>query len=51
MLAYREVAAATNRLTLIAAILPADTITTHTVFCLKEPLDDECEIRPAARCN
>ena len=37
-LAYREVAAATNRLTLIAAILPARTISVHTVFCLRTSL-------------
>jgi hypothetical protein len=37
-LAYREVAGATNRLTLIAAILPAGTVTTHTVYCLKTAL-------------
>jgi hypothetical protein len=37
-LAYREVASASNRLTLIAAILPEHTATTHTVFCLREPL-------------
>ena len=36
--AYREVASATNRLTLIAAVLPASVVTTHTVFCLKNPL-------------
>jgi N-6 DNA Methylase/Eco57I restriction-modification methylase len=42
-LAYRDVACATNRLTLIAAIVPAGTITTHTLFCLKTPLDDECQ--------
>ena len=42
-LGYREVAAATNRLTLIAAVLPEGTITTHTVFCLKVPLDLECQ--------
>jgi hypothetical protein len=34
-LAYRDVAAATNRLTLIAAIVPANVVTTHTLFCLK----------------
>ena len=34
-LGYREVAASTNRVTLIAAIVPADTVTTHTIFCLK----------------
>jgi hypothetical protein len=39
-LAYREVAAATNRLTLIAAILPRGTVSTHTVLCLKTPLDE-----------
>ena len=37
-LAYREVASATNRLTLIATLLPPDVVTTHTVFCLKTPL-------------
>ena len=34
-LAYREVAGATNRLTLIAAIVPGSVITTHSLFCLK----------------
>ena len=42
-LGYRDVASATNRLTLIAAIVPAGTITTHTVFCLKDQLDDESQ--------
>jgi len=42
-LAYREVASATNRLTLIAAIVPEGTITTHSVFCLKDPLDAESQ--------
>jgi hypothetical protein len=37
-LAYRDVAASTNRLTLIAAIVPAGTVTTHTLFCIKEDL-------------
>jgi hypothetical protein len=32
------VASATNRLTLIAAIVPARCVTTHTLFCLKTPL-------------
>ena len=40
-LAYRDVAAATNRLTLIAAIVPANVVTTHTLFCLKEAMDDD----------
>lgn len=34
-LAYRDVASATNRLTLIAAIVPAHAVTTHTLFCLR----------------
>ncbi len=37
-LAYRDIAGATNRLTLIAAILPADCLSTHTLFCLRTPL-------------
>jgi Eco57I restriction-modification methylase len=38
-LAYRDVASATNRVTLIAAILPPGLVSTHTVFCLKTALD------------
>jgi hypothetical protein len=38
-LGYREVAASTNRTTLIAAIVPAKTVTTHTIFCMREPRD------------
>ncbi len=34
-LAYRDVASATNRVTLIAALLPAKSVSTHTLFCLK----------------
>lgn len=37
-LAYRDVASATNRTTLIAAIVPARTVTVHTVFCLQTRL-------------
>ena len=37
-LAYRDVASATNRLTLIAAVLPPHCVSTHTVFCLRTPL-------------
>jgi hypothetical protein len=42
-LAYRDVASATNRLTLIAAIVPARAVTTHTLFCVKArlPLADQ----------
>jgi hypothetical protein len=36
-LAYRGVASPTNRLTLIAAIVPAGVVTTHSLFCLKTP--------------
>jgi hypothetical protein len=42
-LAYRDVASATNRQTLIAAIVPKDMVTTHTVFCVKEALEDEAQ--------
>jgi hypothetical protein len=37
-LAFRDVASATNRMTLIAAIVPAGAVTTHTVFCLRSSL-------------
>jgi hypothetical protein len=37
-LAYRDIASATNRLTLIAAIVPARAVTTHTLFCLRTAL-------------
>jgi hypothetical protein len=37
-LAYRDVASSTNRQTLIAAVLPAGSVSTHTLFCLKTPL-------------
>jgi hypothetical protein len=37
-LAYRDVASATNRLTLIAAVIPSRAVTTHTLFCAKTPL-------------
>ncbi len=37
-LAYRDVAGATNRLTLIAAILPSGCVSTHTLFCLRNRL-------------
>jgi hypothetical protein len=42
-LAYRDVAGAGNRVTLIAAIVPAGMVTTHTLFCIKTPLDDESQ--------
>jgi hypothetical protein len=37
-LAYRDVASASNRLTLIAAIVPPGCVTTHTIFCLRSRL-------------
>lgn len=40
-LGYREVASSTNRLTLIAAIIPAGTVTTHTIFCMREPRHED----------
>jgi hypothetical protein len=36
-LGYRDVSAASNRLSLIAAIVPAGIVTTHTIFCLRAP--------------
>ena len=42
-LAYRDVASATNRLTLIAAVLPAGCVSTHTVFCLRTPLPSHAQ--------
>jgi hypothetical protein len=42
-LAYRDVASATNRLTLIAAVIPSGAITTHTLFCLKDALEQESQ--------
>jgi hypothetical protein len=43
-LAYRDVASPSNRLTLIAAIVPARALTTHTLFCLKTALDEEAQV-------
>jgi hypothetical protein len=37
-LAYRDVSGFGNRLALIAAIVPAAVVTTHTLFCLRTPL-------------
>lgn len=42
-LAYRDVASATNRLTLIAAIVPSRAVTIHTLFCLKTSLPAEAQ--------
>ena len=40
-LAYRDVASSTNRLSLIAAVLPAACVTTHSLFCLKTVLSGD----------
>ena len=50
-LAYRDVASATNRLTLIAAMVPARAVTTHTLFCLKTPLAPEHQLVLCALLN
>jgi hypothetical protein len=42
-LAYRDIASATNRLTLIAAIVPPRAVTTHTLFCLKTSLSHDAQ--------
>ncbi|MFN7916126.1 MAG: N-6 DNA methylase [Vicinamibacterales bacterium] len=42
-LAYRDIASPTNRLTLIAAVLPARSVSTHTLFCLKAGLPLESQ--------
>ncbi|MFN8059194.1 MAG: N-6 DNA methylase [Vicinamibacterales bacterium] len=40
-LCYRDVTSPTNRHPLIAAVLPAGVVSTHTVFCTRSTLDDE----------
>ncbi len=50
-LAYRDVASATNRLTLIAAIVPARAVTTHTLFCLRTPISRERQLVLCALLN
>ena len=42
-LAYRDVASAKNRLTLIAAILSPRCVSTHTLFCLRTPLTSRAQ--------
>jgi hypothetical protein len=37
-LAFRDIASPTNKLTLIAAMLPAGVVSTHTISCLKSSL-------------
>jgi hypothetical protein len=40
-LAYRDVSGVGNRLSLIAAVVPAGIVTTHTVFCLRTNVSRE----------
>ncbi len=40
-LAYRDVAGATNKLTLIAGLLPPGSVSTHTVFVSKTAIEDK----------
>ena len=42
-LAYRDVSGVANRVSLIAAVVPAGVVTTHTLFCLRTrlPLDQQ----------
>jgi hypothetical protein len=42
-LAFRDIASPTNRLTLIAALLPANTVSTHTLSVLKSPLAPDAQ--------
>jgi hypothetical protein len=50
-LAYREVAGAANRTTLIAAVVPATAVTSHSVFCLKGELPPDHQLVLAALLN
>ena len=50
-LAYRDVASSTNRLSLIAAVLPARVVTTHSLFCLKTRLSNDHQIFLCAMLN
>ena len=43
-LAYRDVASASNRLTLIAAVVPPHVVTTHTLFCSKGEIDSDLQL-------
>ena len=42
-LAYRDVASPTNRLTLIAAVVPGEAVTTHTLFCTRTVLEPDAQ--------
>jgi hypothetical protein len=42
-LAVRDVASPTNRLTIIAAVLPPGTVSTHTLNCLRAPAEETAQ--------
>jgi hypothetical protein len=42
-LGYRDVSAVSNRQTLVAALVPAGVVTTHTIFCLRSKLSRESQ--------
>lgn len=50
-LAYRDVASSTNRLSLIAALLPPGVVTTHSLFCLKTMLSGDSQAFLCAMLN
>ena len=50
-LAYRDVASSTNRLSLIAAVLPPGVVTTHSLFCLKTRLSGDSQAFLCAMLN
>jgi hypothetical protein len=50
-LAYRDVASSTNRLTLIAAVLPPRVVSTHSLFCLKTRLSTDSQAFLCAMLN
>ena len=50
-LAYRDVASSTNRLSLIAAVLPAGVVTTHSLFCVKTILPGDIQAFLCAMLN
>ncbi len=50
-LAYRDVSGVANRLSLIAAVVPAGVVTSHTLYCLRAPLPDEQQHFLAALLN
>jgi Eco57I restriction-modification methylase len=50
-LAYRDVASSTNRLSLIAAVLPSGVVTTHSLFCLKTNLSSDTQAFLCAMLN